>query len=321
MRRLEEWPNRWHLVVWLVIANICFLLGAAMGDVAQDLQDVSVTIKAGYAEGSGVIKTRTVEGKKINFVWTAAHVVDDLRRVKTVITADGTERKIVSFDDCSLVKELTEKGRKVGELKMDAQVIRYSAKQDLALLRVRKENFVQASVVFYLDPSIPDIGTPLFHVGSLLGQAGSNSMTGGIVSQIGRVLDKQTYDQTTVTAFPGSSGGGVYLQDGRYVGMIVRGAGESFNLMVPVRRMVTWAKDAGVAWAVDDEAKAPTEESLIKMPIEDVGHEFTRITEMKAFPFLIIRKEQEDEEDEEENIIDGGYITTADGITSLQWVQ
>ena len=90
-------------VMWLCVV-LC-LMGSVMGDVAQELQDVSVTIKAAYSEGSGVIKTREVEGRKINFVWTAAHVVDGLRRVKTVIAADGTERKIVTFDDCALVKE------------------------------------------------------------------------------------------------------------------------------------------------------------------------------------------------------------------------
>ena len=77
-------------------------------------------------------------------------------------------------------------------------------------------------------------------------------MTRGIVSQVGRVLslgtgDGTVFDQTTVTAFPGSSGGGVFLSErsgdkaGQYMGMLVRGAGETFNLIVPVRRMRSWA--------------------------------------------------------------------------------
>lgn len=260
-------------------------------DVADHLQDISVTIRvdAGYklAEGSGVIKTLKIDGKTINFVWTAAHVVEGLRRVETVVTSDGTERKIVSFGDCSLVKELVEDGRRVGEMKMDAVVIRYSAKEDLALLQIRKENFIRASVVFYLDPNIPKIGTRLFHVGSLLGQAGSNSMTSGIVSKIGRVLGKVTFDQTTVAAFPGSSGGGVYLEDGHYMGMLVRGAGETFNLIVPVRRMVKWAKRAGVEWAIDDAVEPPTLAELEQMPIEDVGHTFSKTKASKDYPYLI----------------------------------
>ena len=59
-------------------------------------------------------------------------------------------------------------------------------------------------------------------------------------------------------AFPGSSGGGVYLTDGRYVGMIVRGAGETFNLTVPIRRMREWAKRMGVEFTLDPSLKVPT---------------------------------------------------------------
>lgn len=266
-------------------------------DVAQHLQDVSVTIKAGRSEGSGVIVTREIDDKMINFVWTAAHVVRSLRNVETVVTPDGTERKIISFDDCSLVKELNEGGRRVGEMKMDAVVIRYSEKEDLALLRIRKANFITAGVSFFLDehsrgePNIPKIGTPLFHVGSLLGQSGSNSMTSGILSQIGRVYEnigKEVYDQTTVAAFPGSSGGGVYLEDGRYIGMLVRGAGETFNLIVPVRRMIKWSRSAKVEWALNKGVELPTEEELEEMPIEDVGHKFLKVDRaQKDFPYLI----------------------------------
>jgi hypothetical protein len=292
-RRKENKMKR--VLMTTMICVFTFASVALPTEVAQHLQDVSVTIRSGDgwggSEGSGVIKTRVVDGKTINFVWTAAHVVDNLRRVEEVITPDGTKRTIVSFDDCSLVKELVEDGRRVGEMKMDAVVVRYSAKEDLALLRIRKANFIESSVDFYLDPNIPKIGTNLFHVGSLLGQAGSNSMTSGIVSQIGRVypeIGKEVFDQTTVAAFPGSSGGGVYLEDGRYVGMLVRGAGETFNLIVPIRRMRAWAKKADIEWALNDALDVPTEAELSKIPIEDVGHEFKKMdNSQKDFPYLI----------------------------------
>ena len=50
-------------------------------------------------------------------------------------------------------------------------------------------------------------------------------MTTGIMSQVGRMLalnssTKVLFDQTTVTAFPGSSGGGVFLTDGQYIGTL-----------------------------------------------------------------------------------------------------
>jgi hypothetical protein len=270
-------------------------LATAAPDVAQHLQDISVTIRTPAAEGSGVIKIRKVDGAPVNFVWTAAHVVSDLRYMEKVTGPDGTARSVTRFHDCGIVKELVQDGRRVGELKMDARVIRYSAAEDLALLQIRKKGFVSASATFYLDPNAPAIGTPLYHVGSMLGQAGANSMTSGIVSQIGRVLDDKTFDQTTVAAFPGCSGGGVYLQDGRYVGMVVRGAGETFILIVPVRRMVEWAKSAQVAWALDDSVPMPSAKELAALPIEDSGNALAvGPMNVRGFSYLIRVRPPED---------------------------
>ena len=242
---------------------------------AERLQEVSVTIKAGHREGSGVVKTRD----RVNYVWTAAHVVAGNRRMRSVIDSNGTSRTIVEFTDVSIVQSLYEAGRKVGQIEMLAEVIRYSDAEygeDLALLRVRKRNFIEASASFFLEDRIPTVGTKLLHVGSLHGQGGSNSVTDGIISQPGRVLkDGKVYDQTTVTAFPGSSGGGVFLEDnGLYIGMLTRGAGETFNFVVPIRRMRNWAERTGVLFALDDSVAVPDAETFAKMPIEDVGRDF-----------------------------------------------
>ena len=176
-----------------LLGTICALLITCGGFIAQaqdklvqHLQDISVTVKApgsfGESQGSGVIITRELKSSKdgnetevVNFVWTAAHVVDNLRSVRSIIE-NGQPKKVIEFKDAQIVQELVENGRKVGEIKMDARVIRYSDSedgQDLALLMIRKRNFVSASAKFYLegDQIIP-IGTELFHVGSLLGQGG-----------------------------------------------------------------------------------------------------------------------------------------------------
>ncbi len=246
---------------------------------ADHLQNVSVTIRSegsySTGEGSGVIFTRKdAKGNQVNFVWTAGHVIDNLRKTRKTVV-NGTPKTIVEFKDPMVVKEIRQNGRTVGRLQMDAEVLKYSDSEDghdLALLRVRKFNFVKDSVTFYLEKEIPPLGTDLLHVGSLLGQFGANSMTDGIYSQHGRVLkdlNKRIFDQTTVTAFPGSSGGGVYLKnDARYVGMLVRGAGEGFNLIVPVRRMQEYCEKHKIMWALDKDIPMPTEEELKKLPIE-----------------------------------------------------
>ena len=274
---------------WTIFLSFIFVSNRTSADetLYKTLQEISVTVKSGFSEGSGVIITREVktEGnktEKVNFVWTAGHVIDNLRSVRSVIV-DGQPRKIVEFKDAQIVKELIENGRRVGELKMDAKVIKYSDAEDgedLALLMVRKKSFINNNAVFYSGAGKPvPIGTELYHVGSLLGQQGSNSMTRGIVSQVGRVLnlgtgDGTVFDQTTVTAFPGSSGGGVFLSErsgdttGQYMGMLVRGAGETFNLVVPVRRMRSWATEHDILWAIDEDKDVPALADIIKLPVE-----------------------------------------------------
>lgn len=274
-------PRRYvvELLVALSALSVCGAYAVAHEqtlpkDVPAYMQAISVTIKAGFSEGSGV----AIDRNGTTFVWTAGHVVDGLRSMRKVTDPKtGTPRTIIEFEDAKIVKTLVEDGRTVGYLHLDAEVIRYSDADhghDLAILKVRKKGAIKTSAVFYDEAKPPKLGTQLFHVGSLLGVVGSNSLTTGIVSAHGRLIGKTVYDQTTVTAFPGSSGGGVYLTDGRYVGMLVRGAGEGFNLIVPVRRMRRWAKKAKVEWALDPRVKLPTEEERKKIPIEDIGANF-----------------------------------------------
>lgn len=269
------------------------------GALAPYLQSISVTIRADRGQGSGVLVTREMTGLdgkpvKVNFVWTAAHVIQRLRKTRTIIdTKTGQSKTLVEFRDAEIVQEIVENGRRVGEKKMLASVIKYSDAdegQDLALLMVRKLGMTDKSAVFYdTENDILPIGTEVFHVGSLHGQFGANSMTNGIMSQIGRILNIGSagggvvFDQTTVNAFPGSSGGGVFVAGdtdetkqyrGQYCGMIVRGAGETFNLIVPVRRMRAWAKAAGCEWAIKNDPKISPPLAEIYKPgwiIEDTG--------------------------------------------------
>jgi hypothetical protein len=296
----------------LLSFSLAFFSNAAekKQSVAEHLQNVSVTIRSEGAysagEGSGVIFTRKdSEGNLVNFIWTAAHVIDNLRSERKVLV-DGSSKTLVEFKDPVVIKEIRQNGRTVGRLQMDAEVLKYSESEkghDLALLRVRKFNFVTDSVVFYLDKPILPLGTDLLHVGSLLGQMGANSMTDGIYSQHGRILkslNKHEFDQTTCTAFPGSSGGGVFLKrvtagdtNPKYVGMLVRGAGEGFNLIVPVRRMSDYCQKNKIMWALDKSVKMPTEDELKKMPIENTPKEKEdavdeeREATKKMFPFML----------------------------------
>ena len=73
--------------------------------------------------------------------------------------------------------------------------------------------------------------------------------------------------------------------------MLVRGTSiQGFNLIVPMRRWLKWARANGVDWAIDPAVKMPTAKQLADLPIESAGGKSAKAADMKDFPFLIRRK-------------------------------
>jgi len=246
--------------------------------VAEFLQEISVTLKCNDGQGSGTMVVVPVNGKDRTFIWTAYHVIADLRAVKEVITPDGTKRQAVTFHEPEIVQEEIEDGARVGERKMLTRVVTCSEKEDLALLEVRKQGFARASAVFYLDKAVPKVGSDLWACGSPGGQEiGANSVTTGVISQIGRRFPEYPgeFDQVSCQGLPGSSGCGVYLRDGRFIGMLTMGirGSDSFHYIVPLRRIKAWAEKMHVGWALGI-GLPPTQADLDKIPIEDSGTMF-----------------------------------------------
>lgn len=245
----------------LLIAGIMFSSIAVADEphvepsLGQVLQTTAVTIRADRAHGSGVVfLKKDPAGTTHTFILTAAHVVDGLRKQGPVLAPDGTTRQGVTFQDAAIIRILVQEGRKVGQLELYAKVIRYSpikGGEDLALLWVRSHDVFQASAKLY--DGIPPLGQELYHVGSMRGMIGANSLTDGILSQQGRLLDGEIFDQTTVTAEPGSSGGLVACKEtGEVVGLLTQGIGQTFNFIVPARRIRTWAERVDVDWLFTD---------------------------------------------------------------------
>ncbi len=138
---------------------------------------------------------------------------------------------------------------------MPAQILAVSnpwEDYDLALLRVPMGSAVfnrSQTAVFATDS--PEVGEEVWHVGSLHGFKGAQSVTDGVVASVGRSIFSSPYplDQITCEIMPGSSGGGAYLKDtGEFIGMVVQYHGPGFGLMVPVRDIRIWAKREGYGW-------------------------------------------------------------------------
>jgi hypothetical protein len=250
---------------------VCIGVGASAAQpvlpkasVPDYLQQISVTIKSGDAQGSGTLVTRKVGDDTITFVWTAGHVVDNLRTVRKVITADGGTKVLVEFRDPQIVQELHQNGRRVGETKLDCKVIKYSDAdygEDLAVLMIRRINAypMTISAKFHKDSNyIPPIGVDLSHCGS---------QTGRMLE--GKGASIKVFDQVTAVAFPGSSGGGMYLKDdGVYIGMLTQGVQrlQGFNFIVPIRRIHKWAADSKIGWAIDPNIPMPSMDEIEKIP-------------------------------------------------------
>lgn len=274
-------PKLFACLVVCIVGVACFSDDSKstkpLSQISQEFQDISVTILARNtierAAGSGVIKTRKLpSGESVSFVWTAAHTIEGLRIPKKIIdVTTGFTKTKVEFDDCIVVKPLNQDGRYVGKIEFLAQIIRYDRQEDLAILKIRKKDFSSGSVKFYQDKELIPLGTRVWHVGSLLGEIGSNSMTEGVLSQHGRIIDRKVFDQVSAAAFPGSSGGGVFLNDGRMIGMVTKGIAETFHFTIPAYRMREWSRNSNVEWAFDDQIPMISEQELKKLPVEDNG--------------------------------------------------
>jgi S1-C subfamily serine protease len=130
------------------------------------------------------------------------------------------------------------------------RAVNWNEEHDLALLRLEGVGLVGKSATFFNPRLTPPVGTKVLHAGNLFG-ALPNSFSEGIIAalQASSDLTPSTYfDQTTLTVYGGSSGGGAFTADGRYVGMVTQMAGPNVNFIIPVRRMLKWADEDDLHW-------------------------------------------------------------------------
>jgi S1-C subfamily serine protease len=222
------------------------------------LKSISVMIRAAEAHGSGVVVVRAGTA----YVWTAEHVIRDLRHERRA--TDARTGRAVAWVEYAAAEVFPD-----GALApIRAEVVRCSEAEDLALLRVVGPHPFRASAEFVAADAPPEVGAPTRHVGSFLGPAGRSSYSEGVVSATGRDFEGKVYDQVSHPSYPGSSGGGTYTADGHCLGLLTRGYDATFGLIVPTRRLRAWAVKAGVAFAVDPAAPVP---DLAGMAVEDAG--------------------------------------------------
>lgn len=271
------------LIVCLFVGYFSLTQGLAVGppqaattvvarNVFNEAADSSVVVHlpAHGCHGTGV----TIATPAGQYVLTAAHVVEDARRVEKVKDRAGrvTNTKVF-FETVKIIRHDYTEDKLTKTTTVDADVVRYSNKllgHDLALLAPRT-NIALRSVTF--DISFKPLGTPTVHCGTFRAISYNKSVTMGTISGFDRHMPNTEFgyfNQTTATTFGGSSGGGIFdYRTGKVLGILTRGFGESVSLYIPSKRVNQWAELNHVQFILNSKLPSRSPAELLSEQIED----------------------------------------------------
>lgn len=223
-------------------------------DIVNNLLNNAVTIRHGEIHGSGTIITKKIHGKEYNFILTCGHVVEGL------VNAEGI------IDDTNLFATQPEysSGKIVGNREYKLKVLQYEGHvgEDVAVLLVEDEIIVNTSTKFAPDDWKPRVGDNVYHIGTPNHLDLTNSMLFGHISNIGRVIEHRIYVQLQAGIAGGCSGGGVFNEQGEYIGMVCRSAGESYGFAIPLDRINRYLIKNGFGWLTDSAIAVPADFAL-----------------------------------------------------------
>lgn len=227
----------WASVI-IALALAGHIVGAKLrkAECYEKMQQSVVLIQASDGQGSGVVVERSNEqGRTRVFIWTANHVVESDTEVK-------------------IVKGIRTEGHRAGQAEFTARVIGRDVARDVALLWLDAPAGYFRAAEFAENKPVR-VGTPLTHVGNVRGIEFEDSVSVGVMSQIGLKPPGWPWaltDQAALAAYFGSSGGPIFRTDDETViGLTVGGVvGSGFMNFVPVRIISEFADINGYLWAV-----------------------------------------------------------------------
>lgn len=205
---------------------LALLLIAAFSATAEPvIVQASVMVQVGPGTGSGVV----LENKR---VLTCAHLF--------FMTEGAGEKPHPIF----ITRQIWREDKLLGTVTIPCKLVKRDDSQDLALLEPAMPEELPVTVGL---GDTPAQGDPLYHVGSFTGARGIQSFSSGVMASVGRrmehpVLGEMEVDQISCPAYPGSSGGGVFNQQGKLVGIVTGQAAENLGFMVPARRINKFLK-------------------------------------------------------------------------------
>jgi len=194
----------------------------------QDTTCIIRTVEGNY--GSGVFKRANGH----TYVITARHVVEKTK-----------------FNDVTIIRHEYEGVKKYGELQLLAKITLKSTKWDLAILELYGKKPVSKSVAFHRNVDLP-IGEKLILVGSPFGEFNYNSISIGILAQYDRSFEDKTFDESTTLVNPGSSGAGLFTENGYLVGIANARSRTGNCMFTPLRELYRWIEQENLQFLLKD---------------------------------------------------------------------
>lgn len=238
-----------RLLAWTLLAATLVLATPALA------ANVPAMVEANYVFRSGInLCSSTLIHKEDRLVLTNYHCIENA--INTVereeVQPDGTVRKVtrVSYDEVTLSQPAYGPTGKVGELTLRAEILAFSRKGDLAIMRILSET-TPLPTAAKLPPDGYKLaqGQVVYGVGNPVGL--DNTVTKGIISHLYRehrwesdVVAK--YIQTDAAIAGGSSGGALYSDDDFLIGIPSAGyRGAALNFAIPFTEFKKFLRDNG----------------------------------------------------------------------------
>ena len=228
-----------------------------MSELSQDVLRANCRIRSGNVGGSGTViySKENEDGGFSTYILTNHHVVEN--NIKVDKKWSPLLKRDVKVDVLGTVEahffKFQHKSRAIGATAIEADIMTYDKDEDLALLRLRDDEGVNAVAKLYPrgQESSLRLGMGLICIGCGLGEP--PVITAGRLSCFNREIDNKEFWLSTAASIYGNSGGAVYIEDtSEFIGVPARIAvtgilgGDAIthlSYLIPITRVYKFLED------------------------------------------------------------------------------